>query len=179
MRNPPLCATHMALSSNPKKSDMPEDCLQAPFLNGGQDEKCDVQCALVEPRGDVNASERPTNNKPSTFTNSGKSMHPDGLGNATDLLSCHISGEPETERLHSMHPNGRVKVNDSLSCHPSGTQEMETRIVQPPMPEAYGTRVGKESNERDPLAGLLPPVIEATGAEVVGIDIEWLQLQNK
>jgi hypothetical protein len=47
------------------------------------------------------------------------------------------------------------------------------------MPEAYGTRVGKWSNEHDPLAGLPPQVIEATGAEVLGIDIERLQLQNK
>ena len=56
---------------------------------------------------------------------------------------------------------------------------MATPLVQAPGPDSSGQRVGKQTNEDDTREGLLPPIIKATGAEVVGRDIEKVQLQNK
>ncbi len=61
---------------DPEASDMPDKSLRAPLLDGGQGENYYAKCALVEPRGDINASARPNNNKPSNVPHSGNLMHP-------------------------------------------------------------------------------------------------------
>ncbi len=65
---------------DPEATDIPDKSLQEPLLDGGQGEKFPVKCALVEPRGDVNASARLSNNKPSNIPNNGYSMHPNDQG---------------------------------------------------------------------------------------------------
>ena len=148
---------------DPKAIDIPDNSLREPLLDGGQGEKFSVKCALVEPRGDVNASARPNNNKPLNIPNNGYSMHPP-------------NNKPSNipNNGYSMHPNDRGNITDSLSCPPRGEQETATPLVQAPRPDASGQKVGKQANEYDALEGLLPPIIEATGAEVVGRDIEKL-----
>jgi hypothetical protein len=136
---------------DPEATDTPDKSLWEPLLDGGQGEKFPVKCALVEPQGDVNTSARLGNNKPSNIPNFG----------------------------YSMHPNDRGHITDSLSRFPSGEQKTATPFVQTPGPDSSGPRVGKQTNEYDAREGLLPPIIMATGVEIVGRDIEKLRLQNK
>jgi len=69
-----------------------------------------------------------------------------------------------------MQPDGPSNATDSLSCLSSRKPQTEKR--QPLHPNG-------QADEHGLRAGLLPPVIETTGAEVVGKDIERLRLQNK
>jgi hypothetical protein len=148
---------------DPEAIDSPDKSLQEPLLDGGQGEKFSVKCALVELQGDVNVSARPNNNKPLNIPNNGYLIHPpnDKPPNIPD-------------NGYSMHPNDRGNVTELLSHPPRGEQETATPLVQAPGPDASGQRVGKQANRYDALKGQLPPVIKATGAEVVSRDIEKL-----
>ena len=118
------------------KIAQPEEKLRAPLLDGGQGETSSVMCALVEPRGDVNAGTRPINNKSSYVPPTGNLMQKQ-------------KGDQVNDPRHS------------------------------PGPDTSGLRVPQRVNVHRSLEGLLPPVIDATGAAVIGKDIERLRLQNK
>ena len=118
------------------KMAQPEEKLRAPLLDGGQGETSSVICALVEPRGDVNADTRHINNKSSYVPQTGNLM--------------------------------QIQTGDQVNDPPLS-----------PGPDTSGLRVSQRVNVHRSLEGLLPPVIDATGAAVAGKDIERLRLQNK
>jgi hypothetical protein len=69
-----------------------------------------------------------------------------------------------------MHPDGPSNATDLLSCLPSRKPQTEKRQALHP---------NGHDDDHGLFAGLLPPIIETTGAEVVSKDIERLRLQNK
>ncbi len=77
----------------------PDDNLREPLLYGGQGEKYHVKCALVEPQGDVNAGEKPNNNKSSTVPDNGNKMQPPAHGKNTNSPLRSINADRETETL--------------------------------------------------------------------------------
>ena len=92
---------------DPDATDIPDESLREPLLDGGQGENFPVKCALVEPRGDVNASARLGNNKPLNIPNFVYLMHPNDWGHVTDSLSRFPRGEHASTRARVKWPKGR------------------------------------------------------------------------
>ena len=72
-------------------------------------------------------------------------------------------------------PSNNLENGYSMQLEQRGNND----LLQLPGPDKSGLRATIRINHDEALEGLLPPIIEATGAEVVGKDIERLRLQNK